>query len=52
MPEGGVGSQLEEIQLRTTHSKGNPNLSFPSQTIHHPEVIYPLLTGLLIVWVS
>lgn len=52
MPEGGIGSQLEKTQLQTTHSKGNLNLSLPSHTIHHPGVIYRLLTGLLIVWVS
>lgn len=40
MPEGAVGSQLEETQLQTTHSKGNPNLSLPSHTLHHPVVTH------------
>lgn len=34
MPEGGVGSQLEETQLQTTDSKGNP--TFPSLSNNSP----------------
>lgn len=44
MPEGAVGSQLEETQLQTTYSKGNPpNLPLPSHTVHHPVVISQII---------